>query len=58
MFPFDLVEAKLEVYAVSRCVVLNGDFAFGVSVCQFVLAYPGYDLKLPTPSVGADDRCC
>ena len=40
------------------CVVFNGDFISCVSVCQLVLVCPGYDLKLPAPSVGANDLCC
>ena len=43
------------MYAVSRCAVFNGDFISCVSVCQLVLVCPGYDLKLPTPSVGANE---
>ena len=46
------------MYAVSRCVVLNGYFICCVSVCQLVLVCPGYDLKLPTPGVGANGLCC
>ena len=47
--------AQLEVYAVSGCSVLNGDFTFCVSVCQLVLVCPGYDRKLRTLSAGAND---
>ena len=36
------------------CVVCNCDFASCVSVCQLVLVCPGYDRKLPIPSVGAN----
>ena len=51
--------AQLEMHAVSRCVVSNGDFICCVSACQLALQVcPGYDLKLSTPSVGANDLCC
>ena len=50
--------AQLEVYALSLFVVFNGDFICCVSVFQLVLVCPGYDLKLPTPSGGANDLCC
>ena len=46
--PFDLVGAQLEVHVVSRCVACNGDFTFGISVCQLVFVCPRYDHKLPT----------
>ena len=49
---------QLEVYAVSRCVVFDGDFISCVSVCTLVLVCPGYDQKLPKPSVDANDLCC
>ena len=46
---FDTVVAQVEVYAVSRRVVCNGDFSF---VCQQVL---GYDCKLSKLNAGAND---
>ena len=44
------------VCTVSRCVVCNGDSTVWFSVCQLV-SRPRYDLKLPTPSAGANDPC-
>ena len=38
--------------------MFNVDFICCVFVYQLVLTCPGYDLKLPTPSVGANDLCC
>ena len=47
-------QAQLEVYAVSRCVVFNGDSLF---FCLPATG-PGYNLKLHSPSVGTNDLCC
>ena len=56
---FDLFGEQLDVYAMSQCVVLNGDFTFCFSVCQLVvLLCRAYYLKLHTLSVGANDLCC
>ena len=49
------VWAQLEVYAVTHCVVCNGDFTCFVSVRQLVLVCPVYDCELHTLSAGATD---